>query len=485
MIAHNDGFALLTNEVVPSSTVDAPSKNTPVAVLYRYTNGQRSWKTFLGGPGVHPNDGFMSSPDLNGDLAYSEESGLYGAYFVVTAYSGRFKDHFGDSIQYVSEDGLLQDIPASSSWGCSHNTGIAFEAANAPPFASICAEDHGAIWLNTNTQGMNGVKISNENVINGATNEAMGGMSGSYSSLARFIGDDSYIFTWVSRGAKNLTPDTWRGKGFTQAQNRTVNRNVAIAQFSDKNTLVGPEAISTVGAADGDSQIKWITTGSADCSNAHVATLDGTNALVSWEEIGSPTCPFQAMGCKGTFTGSFFQVISNGEKVGPPVKSNKIYVAGDMVTMPDGKICWPYVNMDWRLDTVVRSLPRTVSRRFSFACMGLNTSPPSTATGQDPAMGPALLSTQGAIPEQDASSTSILLERASTTVGIPGGGSSGFQTVVTPTTTHLSSLAPSQELPLDETADEASSQRLSPKFSNEAWKLRMTFRNILRQHGDN
>lgn len=353
-----------------------------MAVLYRYTNGQRSWKTFLGGPGVHPKDGYMSSPDLTGDLVYSEQSGLYGAYFVVTAYSGWAAGHFGDSIQYVNKAGQLQDIPASSSWGCSHNTGIAFEAADAPPYASVCAEDHGALWLNTETQGMDGIKISNENVVNGGTNEALGGTSGSYSSLARFIGKGSYILAWVSRGAKNLTADSWRGKGYTQAQNRTVNRNVAIAQFSDKNTIVGPEAISTVGAADGDSQINWITTGSADCQNAHVAAFDGSNALVTWEEIGSPICPYQAMGCKGIFTGSKFQLVNNGKKVGSPVSSMDVYVAGDMVTMPNGKLCWPYASMEWRLDNTVRSLPKTTLTKMSFACMSLGgtSSPPTTRT---------------------------------------------------------------------------------------------------------
>jgi hypothetical protein len=58
-------------------------------------------------------------------------------------YQGWAKGHFGDSIQYVDDNGGLKVIPgASSSWGCSHNTGIAFEAADSPPFASVCAEDH-------------------------------------------------------------------------------------------------------------------------------------------------------------------------------------------------------------------------------------------------------------------------------------------------------------------------------------------------------
>ncbi|KAF1849662.1 uncharacterized protein K460DRAFT_244201, partial [Cucurbitaria berberidis CBS 394.84] len=367
LVAHDDGFALLTNEAMPSGTANAPPANTPVAVLYRYTAGKQTFKTFLGGPSNVGGQGALASPDLNGDLAFSKATGMYGAYFVVTAYSGAAQGHFGDAIQYVSEKGALQQIEgASSSWGCSHNTGIAFEAADSVPFPSICSEDQGAIWLNTGGTGMSGVKISNENVTNGAGNEAMGGMSGSYSGLARFIGSDSYIFSWVSRGAKDLTTNTWLGGDATHSVNRTVNRNVAIATFSDKKTINGEQATSKLGP-DGDSQVNWITTGSADCQNAHVAAFDGTNALVTWEEIANPQCDFIAMGCKGAFTGSYFQLVNNGKKVGQPVKSTNVYVAGDMVTMADGRVCWPYVDMNWTLDGPAQS-PASV-KAMSFACM--------------------------------------------------------------------------------------------------------------------
>lgn len=369
LVAHNDGFALLTNEAMPSGTSNAPPESTPVAVLYRYTSGKQTFKTWLGGPDNAGDMGMLASPDMNGDLAYSEASGMYGAYFVVTAYSGSAQGHFGDAIQYVNDNGTLEQIQgASSSWGCSHNTGIAFEASDSVPFASICSEDQGAIWLNTGATGMDksGVKISNENVTNGAGNEAMGGMSGSYSGLARFQDSDSYIFSWVSRGAKDLTTNDWMGAGYTHSVNRTVNRNVAIATMSDKKTLVGDQATSEL-VADGDSQVNWITTGSADCSNAHVATFDKTSALVTWEEIAEPTCDFIAMGCKGAYTGSYFQLVTDGKKVGEPVKATDVYVAGDMVTMTDGRICWPYVDMKWTLDGPVQNAASV--KEISFACM--------------------------------------------------------------------------------------------------------------------
>jgi len=377
LVAHDHGFALLGNEPIATTVANAPPSSTPVPAIYRYTNGVQTWKTFVAGPGVHPDDGLSMAPDMNGDLVWSDEAQLYGAYFVVTDYTGDAEGHFGDSIEYVNATGGLETISgASSSWGCSHNTGIAFEAADAVPYASICAEDQGAIWLNTQTQGMtnNGVKISNENTTNGADGEPMGGMSGSYSALARFVNSTSYIFAWVSRGAVDLTENTWMGEGYTNAQNRTNGRRVAMAMFSDKETKVGAQATSTVGATDGDSQVNWVTTSiGADRSNAHVAVFDDEYALVTWEEIADPSCDYIAMGCSGTFTGSYFQLVnSSGDKIGDPITSQNTYVAGDMVTLNNGTICWPYVNMTWQLSTPVGyGTTDTTTKKMSFACMSL------------------------------------------------------------------------------------------------------------------
>lgn len=418
LVAHDDGFALLTNEDMPSGTSNAPASGTPVPVLYRYTDGEQTWKTWLGGPGVHESEGLAASPDMNGDLVYSEESGYYGAYFVVTDYSGDAAGHYGDSIEYVANNGTLLNIPgASSAWGCSHNTGIGFEAADEAPFASICAEDQGAIWLNTRTQGMttDGVKISNENTTNGASGEPMGGMSGSYSALARFANSSRYIFSWVSRGAIDLSENTWMGDGYTHSLNRTNNRNVAISLLSDKYTKVGAQASSEVGAKDGDSQINWITQGSGnDRSNAHAATFGSDNALVTWEEISDPTCDFIAMGCRGKFAGSFFQQVnSNGEKVGDRLQSANVYVAGDMVTMNDGRICWPYVSMDWDLSSPVDGYPTSASssstKKMSFACMNLGANAFSTtqaATGTTSTNSPTTMQTMARTTEASTGSAS-------------------------------------------------------------------------------
>jgi hypothetical protein len=202
----------------------------------------------------------------------------------------------------------------------------------------------------------------------------VGGMSGSYSALANFPGSTQYIFAWASRGAVNLTQDSWLGAPYTDCSPRTLNHNVAISLLKDKSNLVGLEASSTVGAASGDDQVNWVTTGSVDRSNVHVATFDGSNALVSWEEIASPTCDNPAMGCSGMFTGSYFQQVdSTGKKLGNPISVVDVFVAGDMVNMGTGKLCWPYVDMTWDLSLPVGGgLPVTSTSQMSFACISIN-----------------------------------------------------------------------------------------------------------------
>lgn len=286
-------------------------------------------------------------------------------------------------MQYVNDAGALQDIEASSSWGCSHNTGIALEAADEAPFASICAEDQGAIWLNTDTRTMSGVKISNENTTNGASGEPVGGMSGSYSNLARFASTTKYIFGWVSRGATDLTLNDWLGAPNTRCSARWLNHNVAISTMSSKNKLTGPEATSEIGAADGDSQVNWITEStSEDHQNAHVAAFSDSLALVTWETLTDPDCQPIPLSCTGTYAGTSFQLVDSvGAKVGSVVTDTQVFVSGDMVNIGPDKICWPYVDMVWDLSAPKDS--GTPVSAMSFACASTGGS--TGGTGTDPA----------------------------------------------------------------------------------------------------
>ncbi|KAJ4394772.1 hypothetical protein N0V93_003992 [Gnomoniopsis smithogilvyi] len=460
LVALDDGFALLTNEAMPSTTTNAPPSDTPVPVLYRFdASGTQKWKTWLGGPDIDDDGGHMCAPDMNGDLVYSNTTGRFAAYTVVTAYDGDYSGHYGDAIRYVEDStGEIVTIEgASSSWGCSHNTGIALEAADAAPYASVCAEDQGAIWLNSKGQGMTtvGTKISNENTTNGAGGESLGGMSGSYSNLARWQNADGYIFAWVSRGAIDLYENAWMGTGYTAAYNRTNGRNVAIATFTDKYTMVEEQASSTVGAASGDSQVTWVTkTTTADMSNAHVATFDSTTALVTWEEIADPHCDYIAFGCQGTFTGASYQLVSSdGSLVGDALVSTDVTVSGDLVTMPDGRICWPYVNQAWDLAGVVDSYGSSTSTtvtKMSFACISADgsssagtTSAAASSTAAASTSSAAATSSAPAVSSAPASSAPVVASSADAVVAAASAAANSTAPVAQPATTLQTSLLPS------------------------------------------
>lgn len=65
LVAHDDGFALLGNQPMGSGVSSAPPEGTPVPAIYRYTDGEQAWKTFVAGPGVHESEGLSASPDMS------------------------------------------------------------------------------------------------------------------------------------------------------------------------------------------------------------------------------------------------------------------------------------------------------------------------------------------------------------------------------------------------------------------------------------
>lgn len=141
-------------------------------------------------------------------------------------------------------------------------------------------------------------------------------------------------------------------------------------------------------------------------SNAHVATFDATNALVTWEEIADPFCEFIAMGCRGTFTGSYFQLVnSEGTAVGEPLKKTDVTVSGDLVTMNDGRICWPYVNMEWTLDEPVGwGYSSSNVTSMSFACISADGSASSGSSASGAASSTTPKSSSAAVSSPVASS---------------------------------------------------------------------------------
>lgn len=243
-------------------------------------------------------------------------------------------------------------------------------------------------------------------------------MSGSYSNLAA-LDNGRYIFAWQSRGAVNLTPDSWMGDGFTQASPRWLNHNVAIATMDAKNKLAGSQAISTVGAASGDDQVTWITKESGtDHQNVRVASAgSGQLAVVTWEQLTNPTCEPVPLSCSGTFGGTYAQLVDatgTGSKVGDAVNlGTDVTISGDIVTIGT-QVCWPFVKQTWDLSKPKSS--GTAVTKMSFACLSTDGSTAKVETSSSAtsvAATSAAAFTAAAEPTTTAAASTELPETAS------------------------------------------------------------------------
>lgn len=128
LVAHNDGFALLTR------VSDTNKWKETAAALIRYKNGTQAFRTKLTGTASHD-----TAPLLDGQLTWNGTK--YGTYFVVHGAGGFADGHFGDKLSYVSAKGAK--LTGGWSWGCSHNEGIALHAETTGAFTS-CASTTGA-----------------------------------------------------------------------------------------------------------------------------------------------------------------------------------------------------------------------------------------------------------------------------------------------------------------------------------------------------
>jgi len=294
-------------------------------------------------------------------------------------------------------------------------------------------------------------------------------MSGSYSNLALLPSTTTYIFAWQSRGAVDLTLNDWMGSPYTQCSPRWLNHNVAIAVMSDKSTLAGSEASSVVGAAEGDTQVNWITYSSTeDHQNVHVAAINSNYSLITWETLTDPDCQPTPLGCTGTYNGTSFQIVdSAGAKVGNPVVSSKAFVSGDIANVGTDKVCWPYVDMTWDL-SAPRSSGSPVTK-MSFACASLAGSGSSASTSSSTSAAVAVSSAVSATSAAVASSvssvaavvsaTSSSVQAASSVAGVEVASSSAVAvaTSVAQTQAASSALASSAEVPVASSSIEAAS----------------------------
>ena len=311
LVAHNNGFALLTR--VP----DTNKWGDTAAALIRYKDGSALFSKKL--TGTASND---TSPGLDGALKWNGSK--YGAYFVVHGAGGFADGHYGDKLAYVDDAGTTQS--GGWDWGCSHNEGIALAPAASGDFPSVCFDDwRSGLFVST------GISAPDDAPVVQREQCWAGYCGGAYPSSSGDLVKTStggYATAFADRGAASAVKNTAdsSGRGWTVTP-KTDTHQVAVAFLKDAST---PGSVVTLTDDKG-----------TDHRNVHI-TPYGKNLLVSWESVADASCKDGT--CTGKFTGTHLRVV---DSTGTPVSADQVVdarIAGDIATLSDGSLTWAFAS---------------------------------------------------------------------------------------------------------------------------------------------
>ncbi|XUL92004.1 hypothetical protein ACQ86D_39865 [Streptomyces galilaeus] len=311
LVAHNDGFALLTR------VADTNKWKETAAAIIRYTNGKQTFRTKL--TGTASND---TSPGLDGQLVWNGTK--YGAYFVVHGAGGFADGHFGDKLAYISAKGAK--LSGGWSWGCSHNEGIALHAETTGAFTSLCFDDwRSGLFVSTGIGAPDVAPVvQREQCWAGYCGGNFPGRTGDLVKSA----SGRYATAFASRGAasaKKNSADS-SGRGWTVTP-KTSTHQVAVAFMANRNS--GPGKAVYLTSAAGTENV-----------NVHIAPYGKDRLLVSWESLKGAKCA--AGTCTGTFTGTHLRLIDWNGKFQSADKVVSARITGDIAVLKNGSLTWAY-----------------------------------------------------------------------------------------------------------------------------------------------
>ncbi|WEH14601.1 hypothetical protein [Streptomyces sp. VNUA24] len=311
LVAHNDGFALLTR------VADTNKWKETAAALIRYRNGEQAWRTRLTGTSTHD-----TAPLLDGQLAWNGTK--YGAYFVVHGAGGFADGHFGDKLSYVGAKGGKLD--GGWGWGCSHNEGIALRAEKSGAFASLCFDDwRSGLFVST------GIAAPDDAPVVQREQCWAGYCGGTFASRTGDLVKSStgrYATAFGSRGAASAgkNPDDSSRRGWT-VKPKTGTHQVAIAFLKNRTAPAGKPVYLT--SAKGTEHV-----------NVRVAPYGKDRLLVSYETLGNATCASGT--CTGTFTGTHLRLVDWNGKLRGADQVVRARLSGDIAVLKDGTLTWAY-----------------------------------------------------------------------------------------------------------------------------------------------
>ena len=326
LVAHDDGFALLTRDLNPGTPIDLGDGAT-VALLVRYRNGAEWWKKELTGDRSDspPEADTLYSPFLEGQLVWNGST--YGAYFVVRGGVGDPGEGFWrDALVFRdSLGGALPSTMPQLERGCQNNGGIRLipdqAKANLVAAAWTTLPDITGLCVQQARPELKLTSLEADQAVSDQEVSWPGYAGARLGSLLKVAG--GYLVFWLSLGD---TAEADQHKG----------HDIRMARLDASFNLVGGPT--------------WITqTAGVEEWNLHVAPYGKEHFLMLYEEItitGS-TSDKGAM-YLGNYRGTHLALLdASGVVLSDELVQDKplaVTANAEPVLLPGGDVAWPFVN---------------------------------------------------------------------------------------------------------------------------------------------
>ena len=320
LVAHDDGFALLTRDQNQGTAIDQGDGNT-VAFLLRYQNGQERWKLALtGSKSLDAAETFtVYSPFLEGQLVWSDST--YGAYFAIKGGTGDPQPgYWRDALVFPDSFGGLAPWPVTH--GCENNGGIRLIAdarktnlvsasyANLPAMTGLCVQQ--------TPQAVKFTALEADSLVSDQEVGVPGYSGAKLGSLLKVAG--GYLVFWLSLGATN----------------DHQGHDIRMARLDSSFTVVGGPT--------------WVTrTPGIEEWNLHVVPYGPDHFLMVYVELGITG---SAAGNNAMYLGNFLGtrltlLDASGNPLSDPgelVQGAPTTANAEPVVLGNGDVAWPFVN---------------------------------------------------------------------------------------------------------------------------------------------
>jgi len=318
LVAHDDGFALLTRDLNPGTPIDLGDGDT-VAFLVRYQNGQQTFSVPLTGSasGDAAETFTLYSPFLEGQLVWSGSA--YGAYFVVKGGQGDSRQGFWrDAL--VFRDPFLGMTPWNIVHGCENNNSLRLIAdpakANLVSAAWPTLPEMTGLCVQQAPQSLKFTAMEADRLVSDQEVEWAGYSGARMGSLLKISG--GYLVVWLSLGA-----------AIDQS-----GHDIRMARLdSNFQVVMGPS---------------WVTrTPGREEWNLHVVPYGSDRFLMVYGDIAITSSPGGDYAVYlGDYVGTHLALVDvDGDVISDEIVSGAPTTANaEPVVLPNQDVVWPFVN---------------------------------------------------------------------------------------------------------------------------------------------